>query len=398
MNTETLSEQQKTVSKIWNRTFISIFIANALMNLSQQMVNTLVAKYADHLGATATTVGIVMSMFTYTALLLKLISAPAIDSFNRKYILTGAMLVMAVAYFGYSASSNIPILMGSRLLQGAGQAFTATCCLALAADALPRDKMGAGIGFFSLAQAACQAIGPTIGLTLVDFVGYNTTFLIGAVMMVLAALAALRVKTESRPVKKFVISLNSVLAKEAAIPAILMLLLSMAYCNINSFLIIYADKRGVNAIGLFFTVYAVTLLFTRPTVGKLSDKYGLQKVLIPAMCFFAIAFIIISFASSLPMFLVAAFISAFGYGACQPAIQTLCMKCVPNERRGAGSCTNYIGTDLGNLAGPVIAGIIIENLGYSAMWRIMLVPVFIALIMVVIFRNYINHADAGLQK
>jgi MFS family permease len=398
MKTDILSEQQKVVTKIWNRTFISIFIANALMNLSQQMVNTLVAKYADHLGATATTVGIVMSMFTYTALLLKLISAPAIDSFNRKYILTGAMLIMAIAYFGYSASFNIPILMGSRLLQGAGQAFTATCCLALAADALPRDKMGAGIGFFSLAQAACQAIGPTIGLTLVSFVGFNTTFLIGACMMVLAALAALRVKTELRPVKKFVISLNSVLAKEAAIPSILMLLLSMAYCNINSFLIIYADKRGVHAIGLFFTVYAVTLLFTRPTVGKLSDKYGLQKILIPAMCCFAIAFIIISFASNLPMFLFAAFVSAFGYGACQPAIQTLCMKCVPNERRGAGSCTNYIGTDLGNLAGPVIAGIIIEKLGYSAMWRIMLVPVFIALVMVVIFRDYVNRADAGLQK
>jgi MFS family permease len=387
------SDRQEIPTKIWNKTFISVFIANALMYLSQQMMNTLVAKYANHLGASATIVGVVMSMFTYTALLLKLISAPAIDSFNRKYILTGAMMVMAIAFFGYSFSTSVPILMASRLLQGAGQAFTATCCLALASDALPSDKLGAGIGYFSLAQAACQAIGPTVGLSLATYLGYNNTFLIGAILMVCAAFAATRVKLEARPRKKFVISVHSVFAKEALIPAALMFTLSLAYCNINSFLVIYAGERGVETnIGLFFTVYAVTLLFTRPTIGKLSDKYGLQRVLIPAMCCFAVSFLMISFASNLPMFLLAAFVSAFGYGACQPAIQALCMKCVPKERRGAGSCTNYIGNDLGNLAGPIIAGVVAEKLGYTSMWRIMLIPVFFAMILTFVFRKRIANA------
>ncbi|MHB8127803.1 MAG: MFS transporter [Mobilitalea sp.] len=397
--TQILSEQQEAITKIWNKTFISVFIANALMNLSQQMMNILVAKYADSLGATATTVGLVMSMFTYTALLLKLISAPAIDSFNRKYILMGAMIVMAIAYLGYGCSTTIPMLMTSRLLQGAGQAFTATCCLALAADALPQDKLGLGIGYFSIAQAACQAIGPTVGLSLATNLGYNTTFFIGSALMFLAALAAIRVKTEARVIKKFVISIKSIFAREAIIPAILMLLLSLAYCNINSFLVIYAGIRGVETnIGFFFTVYAVTLLFTRPIIGRLSDKYGLHKVLLPAMGFFALAFIMISFATSLPMFLFAAFVSAFGYGACQPAVQTLCMKCVPKERRGAGSCTNYIGTDLGNLAGPILAGVIAEKIGYVSMWRIMLIPIFIAMIVVYIFRNSISHAGEIFKK
>lgn len=392
-----ISVQQEPVTKIWNKTFVSVFIANALMYLSQMMMNTLVAKYADHLGATATTVGLVMSMFTYTALLLKLISAPAIDSFNRKYILAGAMLTMAIAFFGYGISTTIPVLMLSRLLQGAGQAFTATCCLALASDALPQDKLGSGIGIFSLAQAACQAIGPTVGLFLVGYVGYKTTFFVGSFIMFFAVFAAMKVKTEVRPKKKFVISINNIFAREAIIPAVLMLLLSLAYCNINSFLVIYAGKCGIETnIGFFFTVYAVTLLFTRPLIGKFSDKYGLYKVLIPAMCFFAIAFILISFATSLPMFLFAAFISAFGYGACQPAVQTLCMKCVSKDRRGAGSCTNYIGTDLGNLMGPIIAGWIIERMGYASMWRIMLMPVFIAMFMVYLFRNRIAHSGQDL--
>jgi MFS family permease len=90
---------------------------------------------------------------------------------------------------------------------------------------------------------------------------------------------------------------------------------------------------------------------------------------------------------------IAAFFNAFGYGACQPAIQSLCMKRVPKERRGAGSCTSYIGADLGSLLGPVIAGYLAEKIGYPEMWRIMMLPIFIALVFVIIFRSDISSAN-----
>lgn len=368
--------------KILNKTFISIFIANSLMNLSQQMTNSLVSKYAHHLGATATTIGIVVSMFTYTAIGFKLISAPALDAFNRKYILMGAMLTMALAYLGYGISNGIPVLMGARLLQGAGQAFTATGSLALATDALPKNKLGSGLGLFSMAQAVCQAIGPSIGLFLVSMLGYNVTFFIGSASMLFAALITLRIKAVNHVKRTFKINFKNIIAKEALLPAGIMMLLSTAYCAVGSFLIIYATNMGVESIGLFFTVYAATMLFTRPIIGKLSDKIGVWRVLLPALLCFSFAFLIISVANNIYMFLLAAFVSAFGYGACQPAIQTLCMKAVTAERRGAASCTNYIGMDLGNLIGPILAGMAVETFGYSQMWRLMLIPVILAFIII----------------
>jgi MFS family permease len=209
--------------------------------------------------------------------------------------------------------------------------------------------------------------------------------------MVSAAFAASRIKTNFHQVKKYRITFNSLIAKEAVIPAVLMFLLCMSYYNITTFLVIYAEERGAgNHIGYFFTVYAVTLLFTRPILGILGDKQGLVKVIVPAMCFFAAAFLLISLAVNIWMFLLAAFISAFGYGACQPAVQTLCMKSVPQEKRGAGSSTNYIGQDLGNLVGPVIAGIAAEHFGYAVMWRVMIIPVIAALGIVIVFRERIN--------
>jgi MFS family permease len=106
-----------------------------------------------------------------------------------------------------------------------------------------------------------------------------------------------------------------------------------------------------------------------------------------------IAFVIVSFSTTLFSFLAAAFIAALGYGACQPAMQALTMKTVPNERRGAASSANYIGMDLGNLAGPMIGGIVAEALGYNAMWRIMTIPFVVGMVIMLLFRGAIARIE-----
>ncbi len=376
--------------KIWNPGFISVFCVNMMMFFGQQMTNVLIPKYTYSLGGTPVIVGFIASSFAYTALLLKVFAAPAIDTFNKKNILGTAIFVMAAAYFGYSLSGSIGSVLAFRLLQGAGQAFSATCCLALATDMLPRDRIGTGIGYYSVAQAVCQSIGPSVGLWMVGKVGYRATFLFCSGIMSLAGIMAFMLHTRFTKTKRFSIRVQGIVAKEAIIPACLMFFLCMAYYNVTAFLVIYAEMQGIEGnTGFFFTVYAITLLVSRPLVGRMSDRYGTVKVLIPAMCCFALAFILIGTAQSLAVLLVAAFVSAFGYGACQPAVQTLCMKSVPKEKRGAGSTTNYIGQDAGNLVGPVVAGVVVEKLGYHTMWFVMIIPVFIAMLIVILNRKAI---------
>ncbi|MBU3877606.1 MFS transporter [Faecalicatena sp. AGMB00832] len=392
-----LAEQQDKEKKesIWNRVYTCVFLANAMLFLGMQMVNTLISLYAEYLGAAATLIGIVSSLFALTALIFKVISGPAIDAFNRKYILMGAIAVIAVSFFGFAISITMPMVIGFRLLQGVGQAFTATCCLALAADSLPPERFGVGIGTFTLAQAACQAIGPSIGLELSKILGYQITFAIAGVCTMCGVFVIMLIKTPYREKQKFQISIKNIFSKEAMLPAILLLFLQMAFININSFLVIFANQRDVAGIGLFYTVYAVSMLFAPRTVGKLADHYGAAKVLPPAMLMFAFAFWLISESSALWMFLIAAVVAAFGYGASQPAVQTLCMKCVPKERRGSASSTSYIGQDLGNLIGPVLAGSIAEQVGYVMMWRAMMLPIIAAFVCVIWFRGRINKIETA---
>ncbi len=384
--------------RIWNPLFTMIFIANSCMNLSQQMMNSLIAKYAVHLGAAAIMVGVVSSVYAVTALAFRIVSGPMIDTYNRRFVLAGAMVFMAVSFFGYSVSGNVGTLIGFRLLQGIGQAFTSASCLAMAADTLPKHRFGSGIGVFTMAQAASQAIGPTIALLLVGRVGFQNTYLIGGGIMILAAILAARVKVPYRKTKKLKISLSNIVAKEAILPTVIMFLMALTFFVINSFLIVYAEAENVENIGYYFTVFAVTLLATRPIVGRLTDRFGLIKILIPSMVFFAGSFIMISFSRSLPMFLLAAFVASFGFGASQPAIQTLCMKCVPMERRGSASSTTYIGVDLGSFFGPVIAGALVEAFGYGSMWRLMIIPVLMAMAIAILFRRKIKRTEEEFQR
>ena len=98
------------------------------------------------------------------------------------------------------------------------------------------------------------------------------------------------------------------------------------------------------------------------------------------------------------MYVLAGAISAFGYGICQPLIQTLSIKLVSPERRAVASNTNYIGVDAGFLIMPALAGVIVAFVqdnggssvaGYDTMFRVMTLPIVAALLVFLVYRKRI---------
>lgn len=379
--------------KIWNPLFAQLFIANACMTLSQQMMNSIVTVYADYLGAAAAMIGVVASIYSLTSLLFKLVAGPVIDSYNKRYVLAGTMSLMAISYFGYAMSHDVTTLVAFRLILGCGQAFTSSCFIAMVSMVLPKTKIGAGMGVFSMAQAASQAVGAPIALALVDGVGYINTFFIGTVITVVGVILALRIKVPFTKGAKVKINPKNMFIKQAVMPGVIIFLMALTYFVSTSFLIVYGNQLEIEGIGYFFTVYAGCMLVTRPLIGKLTDRYGLVKILVPSMILFVSSYFIISFSTNLSMFLVAAVATSFGYGAIVPAIQSLCMKMVPPDKRGVGSATMFVGVDIGSLIGPIAAGAVADAFGYAAMWRIMTIPVFIVVIGILAYSGKIRKLE-----
>ena len=376
-------------TSVWNKAFINIFIINIVQNFGQFLAATMLPKYVEHLGATAAMIGVVSGIFGITALSVRPFVGSLTSWFDKKYLLAGTIGIIIMAFLCYGFSDSIQMVIAGRLLQGIGMGFLAPLNLALASNALPAGKLASGIGIFSLGQAVSTAIGPSVAISLTDMYGYPATFFIATGLLCVSLVLALRLKHE-KPDRSgpFRISLKNVIAPEVLVPAVMAFFLGGTYSCISSFIVIYGGANGIGNIGLYFTAYAVCLLISRPLSGRIADKYGVDKMIIPGISLFAVSFLVISFSRSLPMFILSGAISAFGYGICQPAMQTLCIMLVPRDRRSVAGNTSYIGTDFGLLVLPALAGSVITFIqgsggskvfAYSVMYRIMIIPILIAL-------------------
>jgi MFS family permease len=351
----------KQGASIWSRTFITLCAINLFQIMGQSMMLTIMPLYVRDMGATEMLIGIVVGVFAVTALLSRPFMTPAFDSFSKKWILFGAELLIAACSFLYGLADTIPTLIAVRMLHGVAMGCTGPLALALVSETLPSGKLGSGISIFSMTQALSQAVGPALGLWLVATVDYQWTYRISGISMLFASALIIMAREPAKPNKpKYKIVLNRCFAKGAIPPAIVNSIASAANTSIMSFIAIYGGLQGVGEIGLYFSVHAITLLVTRPVFGKLADRFGYAKVIIPGMLVYAIAFGIISVSNSLPMFLLAAVVAACGYGTCAPLLQAIVMGSVSRKRSGAASSTNYTGIDISMLIGPMIAGMLIE--------------------------------------
>lgn len=365
--------------------------------MGQFMMNTLIPKFTDSMGASATIVGIVSGMFAITALGIRPVSGPAMDYFKKNRLMSIAIGLIVVAFIGYGLSDSIAMVIVSRLVHGIGIGIASPLSMAMASCALPESKMASGLGIFSLGQAVSTAIGPSIGLALSASIGYNATFLIVAAFVFLSFLMTFTLKSYTSPKDyKFKIQLKQIIVPDVVITALITMFITIAFSSINYFIVIYGGLRGVENIGLYFTAYAIALLISRPVSGKIADKYGADKAIIPGLILFGISFVLISQADTIFMFMIAGVVSAFGFGICSPLLMALCIQLAPKNRRGAASNTNYIGTDSGYILGPMMAGLVITGIntnsgsdiaGYETMYLLMIIPVVIALTILLLSRK-----------
>ena len=389
-----MSEKPKVSAGVWSKSFTILLLSNMALNMGMQMSNSLLSIFADHLGAGAALIGFIISSFAISSILFRFIAAPVMDTYNRKYLIIIAAFAMSAAFWGYSISTNVTMLICFRLLQGCAMVFGNACCLAMVADILPKEKYNAGLGYFSLIMLVCMAVAPSIGIELVKLTGFRVIYTLAACLMLLAGILACFFKSDFKRTKKFKMSLSNIIAREALIPASLQLLVIFAISCTTAFLYLFAADRNVTGnIGLYFTVSAATMLLTRPVIGRLTDRFGMVKVSVPAMILGVGSFFIISISNSLASFLVASIISAVGQGAYSPAIQALTMKAVTTDRRGVAGSTNFIAQDVGAMIGSIIAGQLVQLSGYVVMWRVMAVAYAIAVFILIFFRRRITRIE-----
>ncbi len=378
---------------LWTKAFILMTGINLLLFCGFQMLLPTLPLYAKSLGGADAILGWVTGAVTVSSLLIRPVSGMMLDKLGRKGVLLAGVGLMALIPLAFLWAQSVWALILVRFLHGLGWGIASTAASTIATDIIPKQRLGEGMGYFSLSSSIAMALSPGIGLTLYGKSGIASALLCAAALGAASLCVSFFIRTgkpeappESAPPSPS--SRPAPYEKSSVAPSAVMFFVSATYGSITGFLSLYAADRGILNIGVFFTVYAVSLLLFRPVSGKLTDRFGFSRVIYPGLAVLMAALIVLSFADTLVYFLLCAVLYGIGFSAVQSSLQTMAVIRAPKERRGAANATFFTGFDGGIGFGAVIAGVLVSIAGYANMYLLFsLLLVIAALLFLLISRK-----------
>lgn len=160
---------------LWTKEFVALILANLCMFLGFQMLIPTLPVYVKEIGGTSSNIGFVVGMFTVAALFVRPLTGNALQKFSKKIILMIGTAICLLAMGSYLFASTVFLLLAVRILHGAGFGITTTTYGTVVSDLIPQARRGEGMGYFGLSGTIAMALGPLIGLWLMQT--YNFTIL-----------------------------------------------------------------------------------------------------------------------------------------------------------------------------------------------------------------------------
>ncbi|ELK43975.1 hypothetical protein D478_00750 [Brevibacillus agri BAB-2500] len=286
-------------------------------------------------------VSLVISLFSLAAVVARALTGEALRTKNSKVIAMLALCTVGIFSAGYYWAGHIALFLFLRVLVGIGFGMGSTAFPTVVSNVIPVRRIGEGMGYFGLSTSLAMALGPLIGLGILQSFGIGpmllTLVLLVAAIFPLAHMIrsySLRMAPapKAAPVKGFARFFD----KKLLLPVSLNFCLSITYGGILSFLALYGKETHIANVGWFFLANALAMILIRPFSGKLYDRKGHIAVLPPGAIFVGVSLLLLSVTTSESLLLISAFFYGLGYGMIQPSIQAWMVKVVAPEQRGMG--------------------------------------------------------------
>ncbi|SHG26306.1 MFS transporter [Ornithinibacillus halophilus] len=381
-NTQTANQP---VEKIWTRDFVLVCLANFFIFLGFQMTLPTLPLFVKDLGGSDQLVGVIVGIFTFSALVMRPFAGHALETKGRKFVYMIGLAVFVVTVGSFAFITSIVVLLIVRVLQGIGWGFSTTATGTIATDIIPPKRRGEGMGYFGLSGNIALAFGPALGLTLVDQISFTSLFLIcgslGLVAFVLSS--TIKYKQVEQSSNQSVAPKFDIFEKTAIQPSLLLLFITFTFGGIATFLPLHAIEKGVGGIESYFLVYAIFLMISRTFAGKIYDKKGHLYVFLPGTSMILIAMILLSWLPSTVILLVAAGLYGLGFGSVQPALQAWAVEKASNNRKGMANATFFSFFDLGIGMGAILFGQIASIFNYGAIYSTSAISIAISMMLYV---------------
>ena len=366
--------------KLWTKDFITASVINFLVFLTYFLLMVIIASYAvDKFHASTSIAGLVSGIFIIGALIGRLGTGRIIEDIGSKRVLIVGAIFFIITSALYFAAINLPLLIMIRLIHGIAYGVVSTATGTIVAQIIPNSRRGEGIGYYSMSAILAVALGPFMGIFLIQHVDFKMIFIVTSILAVISFLISFVVSEPSyktpkqnqvKPAKSFQIS--NFLEFKAIPISIVTLIIGFSYSGVMTFMSLYSKQiHLVEAASLFFLVYAITSLVSRPFAGRLLDVKGANFVVYPCLFIFSIGMLLFSQANHGITLLLAGAIIGLGYGNFLSCAQAISIKEIPSHRLGLATSTFFIFIDLGFGVGPYSLGLLVPFTGYRGLYLMM---------------------------
>lgn len=314
--------------------------------------------YRD-LGGSKQTVGFVIGIFSFVALLSRFASGPLADRKGRKIAFIVGLASCALAGFAYLLPIGIASAYLGRILQGFGEACLYTGASAWAIELAGMERSGQALGYISSGIWGGISAGPVVG----NWLG---SFEQAAMLQAATALAAIGLLYFFVP-EDYTPHPNP--AKRRWLPpGILMPGLAIGFVNVHypvltGFLVLHLSTMG-NAGPVAFTAYAVIILTSRFFLGGLPDRIHPSITFYFGLVAMAIGLTGIALAPSAGVGIAATALLGLGFSFPWAAIASTVLRRTPEGERGSVVSILSAFYDLFVGVSSFIAGFVAKNYGY----------------------------------
>ncbi|MCU1433760.1 MAG: arabinose transporter permease [Pseudarthrobacter sp.] len=356
---------------------VKVMLAAAfLIALGFGLVAPVLPQFATTFDVGATAAAVIVSIFAFMRLLFAPAGGALIGRFGERPVYVAGLLIVAASTAACAFAQDYVQLLVFRGLGGVGSVMFTVASMALVVRLAPQESRGRVSGAYASAFLIGNVLGPVVGGMLAGF-GLRVPFLCYAAALILAAIvvqtqlshtpSSARSSGVQAQAMGFADALGDGAYRSALVSSFAngWATFGVRMATVPLFAVA-ALGAGPEAAGLALAVFAAGNAAALTFSGRLADSLGRKPMLIAGLLVAGLATAAIGFTSGLAWFLVASAVAGAGSGLLGPAQQAAVADVIGNERSGGKVLAAYqMTSDIGAIAGPVLVGVLADQLGYG---------------------------------
>jgi len=348
------------VAPVLNLRIALLGAAGFLVAVSWQFVTPVLPVYLSTIGYSAAAIGILASLLSLTMGLVESEIGRITAAFGQRSTLIAGLVVNAAAMAWIVLARATWGVAGGLIGVGAARATIWSPLHASVAATASEETRGRAFGVFWTLTSVAFLTGPAIGAYVAERFGVRAAFYLGSAVSLITVGIVFAITEPRAPATKEPAAAGWAVLRN---PVVLRVCLVNHFYNAisaiwSTFLPLYMVHQGLSVvtIGWLFAVQGLTYALVQIPTGRLADRIGPERLLLPGLVGRASMVLVVPLMHSAGPLLIAAAVFGLTGGTVPVTFTMLVARFTSRDQYTSAMGVYNSSSDLGFFVGPLVGG------------------------------------------